>query len=376
MFNLVLKSIQKGAKEYKKFLRHELKDAEDKQAIREELRNVRAFLDGLRDFRHDFREVKHTIKEIRNKWSESEVRNFILSHVELGVMDGEIPWGVDRVTSDYEVGGEGVQVAVLDTGVDPSHPDLADRVTWMYDATGTGMQDLTGHGTHVAGTIAASYNGEGVAGVASGAEIYAIKVLAGTDMIGEYEWFADGIYAAVYGPDGILGTADDADVISMSFDSQGELPPSYVYDAIRFAYDHGVVLVAAAGNGGDGDITTLEGDTWPAAYDEVIAVGSTNILDQVSDFSNTAPYLELVAPGEFILSTYLDGSYAVWAGTSMATPHVSGVVALLISEYGHLPVGSFNDMGTDTIRGLLHSMAYQFGTSAWTAYSGYGLVQY
>ncbi len=372
----MLKDIKSGAKAYRKYLRHELKNSDDKSAIREELSNVRAFLDGLREFKHDFKEVKHDIRKVKNKWSETEVRDFILSHINLGVRDGEIPWGVDRVVRDYEVGGEGVQIAVLDTGIDPSHPDLAGKVTWVYDATGTGVKDETGHGTHVAGTIAASYNGFGVAGVASGAEIYGIKVLAGRDMVGEYQWFADGIYAAVYGPDGILGTKDDADVISMSFDSQGELPPSYVYDAIKFAYDNGVVLVAAAGNGGDGDITTLEGDTWPAAYSEVIAVGSTDMYDRVSTFSNTAPYLELVAPGEFIVSTFLNGSYAMWAGTSMATPHVSGVVALLIAEYGHLPVGGFYDMGDATIRGLLHSMAYQFGTSAWTAYSGYGLVQY
>ncbi len=295
-------------------------------------------------------------------------------------MDPETPWNIERIFDGNYVGDQidssSVQVAVLDSGVDLDHPELKDKIAWTYDATGQGIvEDDTGHGTHVIGIIAAASDDVGVVGVSPNVEIYSIKVTNGSEMRGEWEWLADGIYAAVRGPDGIVGTADDADVISMSLDSRGEVPPNFVYTAIKYAYDLGVVLVAAAGNDGDSDPSTLEAPTWPAAYPEVIAVSATTFTDEIANFSNTANYVEVAAPGDMILSTFLDG-YAVWSGTSMATPHVSAMVALIIALYGKLPVGTFNDMGTNTIRGILHQWAVDLGPAGWDPAYGYGLVHF
>ncbi len=295
-------------------------------------------------------------------------------------IDFEVPWGVSRLYNGNYFGDEfedsKVQVAILDTGVDLTHPDLADNVKWTYDATGgDDPSDETGHGTHVAGIIGAVKDDAGVAGMFSNVELYSIKVIRGEEMMGDDQWVADGIIAAVKGPDGIIGTEDDADVINMSFDSGGEEPPEFVHDAIKLAYDNGVVLVAAAGNDGDNDPSTSE-ITWPAAYPEVIAVGATSFYDTLAFFSNTGDFVEVVAPGDFIYSTFLDGGYAVWSGTSMAAPHVAGFVAVLIAMYGKLPVGNFGDMGTNTIRGLLHSLALDLGTEGLDPAYGYGIVQF
>jgi len=267
-----------------------------------------------------------------------------------------------------------VDVAVLDTGIS-DHPDLKGQIKWTYDATGEGMQDYTGHGTHVTGTIAALRDGAGVAGVAPNVDIYAMKVIAHSNNDeGEWSWLADAIYKAVQGPDGIVGTADDADVINMSFGSGDEVPTQAVLDAVHFAYLHGVTMVAAAGNRGDGDLSTTELN-YPAALPEVIAVGASTIYGDQADFSSSAPYMELAAPGDMIMSTYLNGGYAIWGGTSMATPHVAGLAAIIYATQGHLPVGSFGDTGSGTIRGILHGYTVSQGTS-WDAGLGYGVVAY
>ena len=295
--------------------------------------------------------------------------------------DPELTWDVRRVFAGGNYVGdefgdaEKVQVAVLDSGIDLDHPDLAANIAWTYDATGTGIDDETGHGTHVAGVIGATAGDGGIKGVHSDVEIYAVKVVTGEDMRGEWEWLEDALYASIRGPDGIIGTEDDADVINMSFGSGTEVPPQYIHDAIKFADSLGVVLVASGGNDGDGDISTSEAN-YPAMYPEVIAVGSTDLANKVSDFSNTGGYVEVVAPGDMILSTFLGGEYAYWGGTSMAAPHISGIVALLLAQHGNLPVGSFNSWGSNTIRGLLHRMAVDLGASGVDNAYGYGLVQY
>ncbi len=256
----------------------------------------------------------------------------------------ELTWGVDRVFDGNYQGNKplakNVNIAILDTGIDGNNPELAGRVAWNYDATGhNNPADQVGHGTAVAGIIGAAYNGYGIAGVATHATLYNVKVL-GANGEGDWSWLAKGIYAAVAGPDGIVGTKDDANIISMSLDSQGEMPPAYVQTAIDFALAHGVILVAAAGNQGDGNFKTNE-ITWPAAYPGVIAVGASNIHDQATNWTDSAPYVNLYAPGENIVTTYINNEYIIGSGTSLAVPFVSGLLAFYVANGGS-PSNAYN----------------------------------
>ncbi|MBO8175072.1 MAG: S8 family peptidase [Thermococcus sp.] len=301
-----------------------------------------------------------------------------------------IPWGIDRINAPdiwSITTGESngvIEVAILDTGIDYNHPDLADNIAWAISvvrgriSTNPALyKDRDGHGTHVAGIVAALNNEIGVVGVAPEVEIYAIKVL-GNGGVGSWSDLILGIEQALLGPDGVLDSdndgiivgdpADDAaEVISMSLG--GDAPPDALWDAIETAYSYGVVLVAAAGNEG------ADSPSYPAAYPEVIAVGATNSTDDVPWWSNRNP--EIAAPGVDILSTYPDDTYTTLSGTSMAAPHVSGVVALIQAVYYNnngavLPVGTFDDLTTDTVRGILHVTADDMGDPE---LYGYGIVR-
>ncbi len=304
-----------------------------------------------------------------------------------------VPWGIERVkapeTWNVTTGASNgvIEVAILDTGVDWDHPDLKDNIAWGVSTIGGEVStdaadwyDGNGHGTHVAGTIAALNNDIGVVGVAPGVEIYAIKVLNDRGS-GAYTDIAIGIEQALLGPDGVLdkdndgiivGDPDDdaAEVISMSLG--GPSDDDYLHEMITKAYNYGVVIVAASGNEGE------DQPSYPAIYPEVIAVGATDSDDNIASFSNRQP--EVSAPGVDILSTYPDDTYKTLSGTSMATPHVSGVVALIqaayYNKYGKvLPVGTFNDTKTDTVRGILHVTADDLGDPGWDIYYGYGIVR-
>jgi subtilisin len=304
-----------------------------------------------------------------------------------------IPWGIERVKapeawSITDGSSNGViQVAVLDTGVDYNHPDLAANIAWCVSTlrgkVSTKLKDCkdyNGHGTHVIGTIAALNNDIGVVGVAPGVQIYSIRVLDAHGS-GSYSDIAIGIEQAILGPDGvadkdgdgiIAGDPDDdaAEVISMSLG--GSADDSYLHQMIQEAYKAGIVIVAASGNDG------ASSPSYPAAYPEVIAVGASDSSDQIASWSNRQP--EVSAPGVDILSTYPDDTYKTLSGTSMATPHVSGVVALIqaahFNKYGTtLPVGTFDDMSKNTVRGILHVTADDLGSPGWDADYGYGIIR-
>ncbi|ETI70455.1 intracellular serine protease, partial [Neobacillus vireti LMG 21834] len=177
-------------------------------------------------------------------------------------------------------------------------------------------KDYNGHGTHVAGTMAATANDLGVIGVAPEANLLIVKVLDKQGS-GQYEWIINGIYYAI---------EQQVDIISMSLGGPADVPE--LHEAIQKAVASGILVVCAAGNEGDGRDSTNE-LSYPAAYNEVISVGATGLGRQISDFSNSNEEVDLVAPGENILSTFLNGNYAKLSGTSMATPHVSGALALI-----------------------------------------------
>ncbi|WP_110114594.1 S8 family peptidase [Bacillus sp. CGMCC 1.16541] len=227
--------------------------------------------------------------------------------------------------------GQGMVIAVLDTGCDMAHRDLKERIIDGYNFTSddkgdpTNYDDYNGHGTHVAGTICAMENEQGVVGVAPLAKLLVLKVLS-KEGFGTNEWVVAAIHYAINwrGPNG-----ERVRVMSMSLG--GKEDESSLHNAIKKAVEAQILVICAAGNEGDGKDRTDE-HAYPGAYKEVVQVGSVNLKGEISTFSNTNDEIDLVAPGEDILSTYIENEYAVLSGTSMATPHVSGAAALLIEK--------------------------------------------
>lgn len=243
---------------------------------------------------------------------------------QLGTVN-EIPKGIEIIQAPAiwkETKGKGITIAVLDTGCDSDHPDLKDRIIGGYNFTTDDkgdplkFEDYNGHGTHVAGTIAASLNNSGVAGVAPEANLLILKVL-GKNGSGEYDWIIKAIRYAI---------EQKVDIISMSLG--GPTDEQELHDVIIEATKQNILVVCAAGNEGDGQDSTDELG-YPGCYNEVISVGAVDLERNSSDFTNSNNEVDLVAPGEKVTSTYLNGTYATLSGTSMATPHVSGALALL-----------------------------------------------
>lgn len=229
----------------------------------------------------------------------------------------EIPWGVRRVGAHNAwsfTTGKGVDVAVLDTGIDYTHPDLAPVYKGGYNAIDESKPPLDdhGHGTHVAGTIGAVKDLKGVVGVAPEVNLYAVKALDSNGS-GKYSWVVAGIEWAV---------KNNMKVINMSLGSR--YSSDALKEAVRKAYEAGVVIVCAAGN--DGGAVN-----YPAAYPQTIAVSASNSSDKIAYFSSRGKEIDFIAPGVSIYSTYKGGGYKTLSGTSMAAPHVSGLAALAIA---------------------------------------------
>ncbi|GGF08571.1 serine protease [Halobacillus andaensis] len=248
-------------------------------------------------------------------------------------VSSETPEGVKMIQApdvwEKTEQGKGNVIAVIDTGCQIDHPDLKDRIVggknFTTDDNGDeeNYDDNNGHGTHVAGTIAASSaNEEGIYGVAPAANILVVKVLS-EDGSGDYQWIIDGIHYAI---DWEGENGEKVRAISMSLGGPTDVPE--LYEAVKRAVDEGIPVVCAAGNEGDDRHDTDE-LAYPGSYNEVIQVGAINFNKEIAPFSNTNDEIDLVAPGVNILSTYLDSKYAKLSGTSMATPHVSGALALI-----------------------------------------------
>jgi subtilisin family serine protease len=222
--------------------------------------------------------------------------------------------------------------------------------------------DDNGHGTHVAGIIAAARNGKGIVGVAPDAELYAVKV-SDSKGKGSFSTLVEGINWAI---------DNHMNIITMSI--TGEDGSLALEKAVHVAYhDFGIILVAAVGNG------IGESTFYPAAYDEVIGVGSIDKDNNLSSFSLTGSDVELVAPGTEIKSTWPGGKYVVLSGTSMATPFVTGAVALLLgsNEKAWNSTGAVNGDGkwtNDEIRQVLRYTAKDLGPKGHDDLFGYGLI--
>ena len=229
-------------------------------------------------------------------------------------------WGIDAVkaAASWSVTkGAGVTVAVVDTGVDARHEDLAGQVLTGVDLSGRtpvvgGGIDPNGHGTHVAGIIAAADNGVGGVGVAPEAKILPVRVLD-KDGAGYASDVAEGIIYAV-----------DHGALVINLSLGGPIPSSAQEAAIEYAVQKGVTVLAAAGNSGPG-----AAPEYPAALPGVIAVAATTPEDQAASFSTRGAYVDIAAPGTMILSSLPGDDYAYESGTSMATPFAAGVAALV-----------------------------------------------
>jgi serine protease len=271
-----------------------------------------------------------------------------------GMMGFPAAWG------QVGYGTTAVTVAVIDTGIRRTHQDLTGgRVLAGYDYYNNDADpaDDCGHGTHTAGTVGATTNNTvGVAGM-SQAKILPLKVLSGADILGRCSGSASVIASA------IRAAADQgAQVISMSIGG----PDSTVeHDAVTYAYNKGVTIVAAAGN--DGGANSID---YPGAYPESIAVAALDSTKTRASYSDGGPQLDISAPGSNVISTYNtnDTSYSSLSGTSMATPHVAGAIALALSC---APAGTTRTQ----IVNALYSTAEDLGTAGWDSGYGYGLAR-
>lgn len=285
-----------------------------------------------------------------------------------------VPWGVRAVLDDDTLektsGGAGMTIAILDTGVDREHPDLKSRIEGCFDladpAKGfieNSCDDQNGHGTHVAGIIAADggLDGEGLYGFAPQASISAYRTCNNAGIC-----LSDDIAVA-------MRDAVDrgAQIIVLGFG--GESESSFIDDAIAYAQEKEVLVVAGAGNDGPYE-DSLD---WPARNASVVAVGALDNELVPAEFSSrginrkTKAYqinegdIEFAAPGVNIESTFRDGGYAILSGTSMAAPHIAGMAALLWQKDASHPA--------QATRSLLHGLADDIAPAGDDGASGWGM---
>ncbi|MEL6538533.1 MAG: S8 family peptidase [Bacteroidota bacterium] len=246
--------------------------------------------------------------------------------------------------------GKAVKVAILDTGIDTKHPDLLHAFPqgndWYKDFTDSGtIADQHGHGTQIAGILAALPNKEGVAGVAPGIHLYVAKVVTGNNshsiQIGTDEQLAEAVRWAV---------DQEVDIINLSVWSSAPLPKTET--EIRRAYRKNIFVVACAGN----HYQVKDSIEYPARYNEVISVGSVGKDMEVSEFSSRGAQVDIVAPGEEILTTDMAGAYDTVSGTSFAAPFVAGVMALIIAKHKSKDSASNTPIFTNTPKATFMNM--------------------
>jgi subtilisin family serine protease len=252
---------------------------------------------------------------------------------------------------DITKGDEQIVIAVVDSGVDLDHPDLKGRLTNGYNVLENNQfpDDDNGHGTHVAGIIASETNNkEGVAGITWYNKIMPIKALG-----------AEGYGTSFDVAKGIIWAVDHgASVINLSLGNYQH--SSLLKEAIDYAYDHNVVLIASAGN----DNTSQT--SFPASYPEVLGVAALSYTGGRAPFSNYGDYIDITAPGVQIASTFFNQQYAALSGTSMASPHVAGLAGLLLSINP--------DLTNREVMDIIKNTAYDLGTPGTDNDFGSGLI--
>lgn len=273
--------------------------------------------------------------------------------------------------------GSGRKVVILDTGYNYGHPELSSSYLGGKDFVNNDddPMDDEGHGSHVAGIITADGVTSQAKGVAPDAGVIAGKVLDASGS-GFFSDIIAGVYWAVDGADGIASTSDDfnADAINMSLGTGNP----YLYKgfcdnvmpeltaAIKYAKDHGVIVVVAAGN-------TSRGVSIPGCISYSTTVGAVDGADKIAKFSGKGSAVDLTAPGVNIFSSVLGSGYATWSGTSMATPMVAGVVALVKSAHSGYTPAQVEQAMFSTAKDL--GSAGKDNTFGWGRVNALGAVQ-
>lgn len=286
----------------------------------------------------EFDYVKAMAVRLPSQAAEALEKNPMIAYVEpdaeVFALAQTVPWGIDRVFGSEAFSfptwskstGEGIGVAVLDTGIDSSHEDLVVKGGRRFYIQGLRLreddqyQDKHGHGTHVAGTVAALNNNLGVVGVAPSADLYAVKVLTDSG--------SGSTSAIIAGIDWVINNAVSKNIRIINMSLGSSVYSQTFKNACDKAFQHGILVVSSAGNSGN-DAGTGDTVGYPAKYPSVVAVAASDIDDQRAIFSSTGPDVELMAPGVSVLSTLPGDQYATYSGTSMASPHVAGVAALV-----------------------------------------------
>lgn len=271
-----------------------------------------------------------------------------------------LPWGIDRIDADLAwstTTGDPVKVAVIDTGIELSHPDLKNNIKGGYNTIYPlkSANDDNGHGTHVAGIIAAENNSIGVIGAGPQIDLYAVKVL-NRNGSGYLSDVIEGIDWAI---------ANNMQVINMSLGSATNIQS--FHDAVIRANEAGVVQVAAAGNDG-------LAVNYPAAYPEVIAVSATDSTNTITSWSSRGTEVDLAAPGLSIYSTYKGQTYRTLSGTSMAAPHVAGTAALVLTQTARCDADLDGSCSPSEVQDRLQATATDLGIAGPDRLYGYGLV--
>jgi subtilisin family serine protease len=246
----------------------------------------------------------------------------------------------------WQTQGKGAKVAILDTGVDCNHKDLQAGIIATKDFTGDGIEDTNGHGTHVAGIIGARMNGTGFVGIAPECSLMIGKVL-GNDSSGSYDWISDGVRWA---------TDNGAHIINMSLGGPDSSPN--LFEAIHYALMKGVIICCAAGNDGALFQNSIG---YPGKYGGVITVASHDWNGRISGFSSRGGEVDFMAPGHDIWSTYMDGQYATLSGTSMSSPFVAGLCALILAKHMDTEDNDTPIFNTEDMRQHLMWMASHAG---------------
>ncbi|WP_276355963.1 S8 family peptidase [Cohnella caldifontis] len=318
-----------------------------------------------------FRSRKHQMQHMQSyfrKWNPiyAEPHYLYLTNETDGETDAQVVVPNDTLYSQYQwnlpqieteqgwnlnKGSQDVVVAVVDTGVQSDHPDLKGRLVKGYNVVDPSSppEDDVGHGTHVAGIIAAQVNNdEGVAGLTWYTKIMPVKALDSSGSGSTYSVAEGVIWAADHG----------ADVINMSLGNYAQA--QFLHDAIQYAHSKGAVIVAASGN----DNTDRPG--YPAAYPEVLAVAATDQGGAKAEYSNFGDYIDVAAPGTNIASTYPGSRYAALSGTSMASPHVAALASLVRAANPNLKNTEVMD--------LLRKTAVDLGDKGKDNLFGYGQI--